>query len=154
MPARQSPVRAFVEVSVPTVLFGEDAEARFITPLLHEDLRVLWCGQEVASVGDVIPFPLDVESKISKSTSSVGQGYSGFSLHERSAHSVCVNSGYRRFRRGGGAIRLAPSDSAGLVPGSCQDSGMVTGCIAVAVRLEHGTVSLDRLRIPRRGQDE
>ena len=61
MPALQNSVRAFVEVSVPTVLFGEDLEAEGIAYLLLEDLRVRGWGQKIASIGDVIFFPLDVK---------------------------------------------------------------------------------------------
>ena len=61
MPASQNSVWAFREVSVPSVLFGEDLEAEGIASSLLEDLRVRGWGRKIASIGDVIPFPLDVE---------------------------------------------------------------------------------------------
>ena len=61
MPAWQNSVRAFVEVSVPTVLFGKDLKAEGVTPLLLEDLRVRGWARKIASIGDVIPVTLDVK---------------------------------------------------------------------------------------------
>ena len=61
MPASQDSVRAFLEVSVPTVLFIEDLKAGGVAPLLLEDLRVRGWGRKITSIGDVISVALDVE---------------------------------------------------------------------------------------------
>ena len=60
-PASQNSVQAFVEVTVPIVLFVEDLEAEGFTLLLLEDLRVRGWGRKIASIGEFIPVSLDVE---------------------------------------------------------------------------------------------
>ena len=46
---------------MPTVLLGEELEAEGVASLLLANLRVSRWGRKIASIGDVISVPLDVE---------------------------------------------------------------------------------------------
>ena len=138
---------------MPTVLFGEDLKAEGVTSLLLEDLRVRGWGRMIASIGDVISVALDVEIEDIKVNVIGWPRFSGCLTRGGQRYSFCVNSGYRRSRRGRGPVRLVPRDRVSLVPDSSQDCGMVKVCVAVVVRLEDGYVGLDRLGVSCRGQD-
>ena len=110
MPSSQNSVHASVEVSVPIVLFGEDLKAEGVTPLLLEDLRVRGWGRKIASIADVIPVALYVGSEDIEVNVIGWPRFFGCLTRGGRRYSVCVNSGYRRSRRGRGPIRLPSRD--------------------------------------------